>query len=203
MSAALEMRIAVSRVETRSAFVPETLAVHADSIDLITRLAQVFKMEVYRLPAEPFLIYPGRDLTNYPPRIGYTVEPKEIEGKVELTRRWRRGAPSFWTVKSGEIMTWTHFPEAAHFWAQVLGGTIQVDQPTLLEFSLGSSCLPLAAARWLDTVGGVRSGPLGPDDKDTHVYSAPTLALKERFLAALERFEVQNVDAMRRMSEED
>jgi len=202
-SNAVGMGMTVSSVESCSPFVPKTITVQADSLDQITQLAAQLRLPLHRIPTNPFLSHDGRDLMNGdPPRIGYRTEPAEMIGEtVEIARTWQRGAPSFWTIHTSEFTTWTHFLEAARFWARLLAGTLEVDLRGSVDFTIGATRMPLTAARWLSVVGGSRSGPTGPQPEDPYVYSAPTTALRTRLLEELRQFEVETVESMRRKSE--
>jgi hypothetical protein len=203
-SKAVGVGMTVSRVEACSPFVPKTIIVQADSLDQITQLATQLRLPVHFIPANPYLSHDGRDLNGDPPRIGYRTEPAEVIGDtVEIARTWQRGAPSFWTIRTGELTTWTHFLEAARFWARVLAGTLEVDLRGSVDFTLGTTRMPLTAARWLSVVGGSRSGPTGPEPEDPYVYSAPTGALRTHLLDELRRFEVETGESMQWKSEGD
>ena len=194
----------VASVPACSPYLPKMISVQADTLDQITGLAAHLRLPVHRLPADPFLTHDGRDLNNNPPKVGYQVEPAEVVGDtVEVARVWQRGAPSFWTIRTTEFATWSHFVEAVHFWARTLAGTLDVEMRGLTEFTIGSTRLPLTAARWLSTVGGSRSGPTGPRSDDPYVYSAPTAALRTRFLDGLQRFQLDNVISMHGRSKGD
>lgn len=203
-SIAVGMGMTVASVESCSPFVPKTIIVQADSLDQITQLAAQQRLPLHFIPATPFLSHDGRDLNSDPPRIGYRTEPAELIGEtVEVVRTWQRGAPSFWTIHTSEVTTWTHFFEAARFWARLLAGTFEVDLRGSVDFTLGTTRMPLTAARWLSVVGGPRSGPTGPEPEDPYLYSAPTAAVRTRLLDELRRFEVETIESVQHKSEGD
>ncbi len=203
-SIAKEMGMAVASIGARSPFVPSTVIFQADSLEQITELAARQRFNVRYVPVTPFLSHNGRDLNNDPPRIGYRAEPAETVGEtVELIRKWQRHAPSFWTIRCGDFTTWTHFLEAARFWARCLAGTLKVDLSGPFDFTFGDIRIPLAMARWLSAIGGARSGPTGPASEDPYLYSAPTAALRTRLLAELRRFEVDSLASLKRQPEEE
>lgn len=203
-SIAKEMGMAVASIGARSPFVPSTVIFQADSLEQITELAARQRLNVRYVPVTPFLSHNGRDLNNDPPRIGYRAEPAETVGEtVELIRKWQRHAPSFWMIRCGDFTTWTHFLEAARFWARCLAGTLKVDLSGPFDFTFGDIRIPLAMARWLSAIGGARSGPTGPASEDLYLYSAPTAALRTRLLAELRRFEVDSLASLKRQPEEE
>jgi hypothetical protein len=203
-SIAVGMGMTAASVEPSSPFVPKTTIVQADSLDQIAQLAAQRRLPLHFIPAAPLLSHDGRDLNGDPPRIGYRTEPAEAIGEtVKVARRWQRGAPSFWTIHTSEVTTWTHFFEAARFWARLLAGTLESDLRGPFDFTLGTTRMPLAAARWLSVIGGPRSGPTGPEPGDPYVYSAPTAASRTRLLDELRRFEAETVESLQRKSEGD
>lgn len=203
-SKAVGMGMKVASVEPCSPFVPKTIIVEAESLDQIRQLAAQQRLLLQFIPEAPFLAHDGRDLNRDYPRIGYRTEPAEVFGEtVEVVRTWRQRAPSFWTIHASEVTTWTHFLEAARFWARLLAGTLEVELSGSADFTLGTTRMPLTAARWLSAVGGPRSGPTGPDPEDPYLYSAPTATFRTRFLDELRRFGVETLESVKRNPEED
>jgi len=203
-SKAVGMGMTVSSVESLSPFVPRTIILQADSLDQISQLADHQRLPLRFIPTTPFLSHDGRDLNSNPPRVGYRTEAAEVIGDtVEVARTWQRGAPSFWTIRSSELTTWTHFFEAARFWAGLLAGILEVDLRGSVDFTLGTTRMPLTAARWLSVVGGFRSGPTGPEPGDPYVYSAPSAAVRTRLLDELRRFEAETIESLQGNSEGD
>ena len=201
-SVAVGMGMTVAIVESCSPFVPKTVIVQADTIEQVVQLADQQRLPFNFIPPTPFLPHEGRDLNNNPPRVGYRTEPAEMVGEdVEVIRTWQRGAPSFWTVRSRNMTTWTHFFEAAQFWARILAGTLDVDLRGTLEFTLGTTRIPLSAARWLSAVGGSRSGPTGTQPEEPYIYSAPSAAVRTHLLDELRQFELGIIESMQRTPE--
>lgn len=203
-STAAGMGMAVSSVESSSPFVPKTTIVQASSLDQIAQLGASQRLPLRFISADPFLSHDGRDLGTHPPQVGYRQgHPERVGPTVEMVQNWQRGAPSFWTIRSRDVTTWTHFRDAATFWARLLAGTLEVDIRAPASFTLGDVRMPLAAARWLSYVGGARSGPTGRDLGDPYLYSAPTPAVRDRMLDGLRRFEIETIQKWQQQSEGD
>jgi len=107
-----------------------------------------------------------------------------------------------WTVRTRDFSTWTHFYEAAQFWARCFTRTADIEPRATCDLVAHNCFLPLAAARWLNVVSGTRSGPVGLGLDDAYLNAAPTEALRRRFAADLERFITHQLASLQHTSGE-
>jgi hypothetical protein len=198
VSLASSARIGVAPMVSLSPFVPQSVTLRAADSAQIEQIAARLRIASSLLGDDPFRVHPGRDLkaASDAPRVGYEDEQAMVFAEnCFITRRWQPRAPTLWTVECEEYTTWTHFIEAARLWAAAFTG-LDVCSEGPLRFSLPSCFLPLAAARWLSSTGGVRSGPVDSDSTG-YVYGAPTRELRDDFLARFKTFLTDNLKQMR------
>jgi hypothetical protein len=199
-SVASSADIDVTPTVTLSPFVPQSVTLRAVESAPIEELAARLRIVTSLVGADPFRVHPGRDLgpASDAPSVGYEDEQvMAFADNCVMKRRWRSRAPTLWTVECGQFSTWTHFFEAARLWAAAfIGLDVSLEGP--LRFNLANCYLPLAAARWLSSTGGVRSGPV--DAASTgYVYGAPTRELRDDFVVRFKAFLTDNLDQMRRL----
>jgi hypothetical protein len=191
---------AVAPTKSLSPFVPRSVVLQATESGPIEEVATHLRIPTSMLGDDPFRVHPGRDLgpSSLAPSVGYEVDDVvRVAGECFIQRRWRSGAPALWTVESEHFTTWTHFFEAARLWAAAFNG-LEVRLDDSVTFSVPGCFFPLAAARWLSAAGAIRSGPLG-GSSDAYLYGAPTLELRDRFVARFSSFLEETLEQMRRL----
>jgi hypothetical protein len=187
--AARNVGVSTAPVGSPSPFVPRSVHFRAERFSQIEGLADAFGLPVVRLGPQPFASSDGWDLFGERPTVGYHFTPEQAPDEGTTFRRyWRSQGPSYWTVQRGRVATWSHFREAALFWAQALAGGPTVDEIGERDFEVASCHVPLAAARWLSSLGGGLSGPTAEDADSPYLYRAPSRALRARFLAEMQEF---------------
>jgi hypothetical protein len=189
-AAAAAAGVLVEPVRSRSGMIPEGLAFRCDSIERLRSVAEGMQLPVCQLRSDPFRVIAGRDVTTAAPgnyeRSTYRSNLPVLDG-VTTTRWWKNGSPGFWTVRSDQHFTWTHFEASAAFWAVAFAGKPLVSPTGGGRLRCDVAYLPLATARWLSAVSPVRSGP-DPASGGAHHYEAPSGAFAQSLLGQLAGF---------------
>jgi hypothetical protein len=170
-----------------SPYVPRALLLYAEDIELLKQLADRHNLRYQFLRADPFAILSGRDLTDAIPS-GYSAQGMAVDlGDGLPLQRWvRRGSPSFWTIESPAQRLWTHFFEAARFWGSILADVEPVISAGRNRLDYQNAYLPLSAARWVSSLGGVLPGPL--ENGGAYSYGLPSSALQRQICEGLIAF---------------
>lgn len=192
--------IATQAVASLSQYVPATVTLEAITFNELGSLASRFRLPIRPLDPQPFSQRETRDLVTSAPNVGYEhEEPVLVRSAVTLQRHWRRGGPAHWSVNAPGLTTWSHYYDAAMFWAIAFDGPIDCNFVSSTDFTVSGAHLPLAAARWLSSVGGARSGPVAGAQGVSYAYSAPTNEVRARFVEDLESFRQTHLEQMQSM----
>ena len=114
------------------------------------------------------------DLTEATVRVWDLGEGPLAPADVEIRRWFRRDAPDFWEIAGRGSRHWTYDPNSARIWASLVAGADFVE-PTPDALVMERAFLPLAFARFLTTVTGLRPGP-SPKHQGQYRYPIHTPA---------------------------
>lgn len=172
--------------QSLSPFTPRSIVAQFEDLSQFEGVAVRLRITTRNLRANPFAVTEGRDLRGNQPG-NYEQDDYYGSEDTSLKRWWKAGAPAFWTVETERFATWTHFEDAARFWSAAFVGADIVAQTGDTKFDVARSYLPLSAAIWLTSAGGVLSGPT--DLSGTrYSYGTPTTALANSVRNDLQQF---------------
>ena len=167
-----------------SPLIPPHLRLMADTEEAILKFAATAELDVLYLKETPFPSLQHRD-KGLQPSVGYKLRSTHPtfttpQGVVLRAFKSDRG-PMFWSVESNGIHAWTYSSSQAEFLACHMVGAFNLKKVSSVDLSVESSFIPLTAARWIVTVGGV---PAGPNSKSglKYLYRLPSPEMSNRFI---------------------
>ncbi|MEM9652479.1 MAG: hypothetical protein AAGA65_10305 [Actinomycetota bacterium] len=184
---AAERGILASHQRSELGLTPESLAFRSDSLESIVDLAKLAGVGLSGFDAPPWSTGGGPDGRPVPPSnyepVGHAITSEEWPG-ISLRRWARRDAPRYWVANTDSGAAWAYHRDTALLLGFALSGAPVVERIGA-RFDSAGAHLPMGAARMLNLVAPVLSGP---SKEGGYGYYCPNSSYADAFEKALDDF---------------